>query len=206
MQAADVGENLMTRNSDEFVQQASALSDPERELALAAGRRAVERASGESVAAAPGVARRLSTAPEQLARNRALMGPERAGRFEQGVRMEERAVQNARQIEPRFGSQTQNKAQDAGELAGMAQTGIRALRGGVGGIAIDWLLSRGISNREAEALVRMTTDPASLEQALRILERRVGTQGAQEFLQAVTRQAGARNLGEGSAARVQPRP
>lgn len=201
MEAADRGQDFLTRNTDEFVADTANLAPDERAVALATARRAVERASGESVASAPGVARRLSTAPEQMARNRALMGNEQANIFQRGMQMEERAVQNASQIAPRSGSKTANQMQDAAQLGGMIDTGVKVARaaGGNVGVALDFLRSRGMSDAEANALVEIATDPRRLDEAFRLIEQRVGTEAAQQFVQAVSRQAGARNAGEGAA-------
>lgn len=208
LDAANRGEDLLRRNTDEFVADVATLSPEERAVALAAGRRAVERAAGESVASAPAVARRLATAPEQMARNRALMGPERAAAFQGGVAAEERALQNAQQIAPRSGSKTANQTQDSAQLVGAFEAGAKAVgnmaRGDFLGVAADWLKSRGMSDAEAQALVAIATDPARLDQAFRILESRIGTQGARDFTSAVTRQVGARNSGENAVARGTP--
>lgn len=186
-EAAGVGENLLTRNTDEFVPQAQGLGDEERALALAAGRRAIERASGESVGAAPGVARRIALAPEQQARNAALMGPERAQQLQQGMRLEERAVRNANDIAPRFGSQTQNKQQDAAGIASaVAQRGGQVMRGdpigAAWGVGMDWLKSRGMNDQQAEALVNMALDPAQTDRAIQIIAQRFGPQAAQQAI------------------------
>lgn len=200
-EATGLGEDLMRRNTDEFVSGARALSPEERAVALASGRRAVERAAGESVGAAPGVARRLATAPEQRARNAALMGDDAAAQFENGVALEERAVQNATDISPRSGSRTSINNQDAERLAGAAKAIGQVAQGDVVGFGIDWLRSRGMSDREAQALVEIATDPNRLNDALRIIESRFGTAGTEDFVRAVTRQAGARNAGENSVRR-----
>jgi hypothetical protein len=185
--AAGVGEDLLTRNTDEFVPQAQNLSDEERALALASGRRAIERASGESIGAAPGVARRIALAPEQQARNAALMGPERAQQLQQGMRLEERAVRNANDIAPRFGTQTQNKQQDAAGIASaVAQRGGQVMRGdpigAAWGVGMDWLKSRGMNDQQAEALVNMALDPAQTDRAIQIIAQRFGPQAAQQAI------------------------
>jgi len=183
-EAAGVGENLLTRNTDEFVQQAGGLGDEERNLALAAGRRAIERAAGESPGAAPGVARKIANAPEQQARSAALMGPERAEQLQTGMRLEERAVRNANDIAPRFGSQTQNKAQDAANMtAGVVQRGFQGMRDPLGaavGVGVDWLRSRGMNDAQAEQLVNMALDPAQTDQAIALIAQRFGPEAAQQ--------------------------
>jgi hypothetical protein len=185
--AAGVGEGLMTRNTDEFAAGARRMSDPERELALASGRRAIERKAGENIGAAPRVARSLADAPEQQARNAALMGPARAGDLQHGMRMEARAVDNARMIQPKAGSGTHLNDADAARVADgietAVRTGSRAMRHDWAGIGLDWLRSRGMNDAEAEALVRLATDPTQTEAAIQaITARRLGSDGARDFL------------------------
>lgn len=197
MGAAERGEDFLQRNTDEFVADLADLSPEEQALARATARRAVERAAGENVSAAPGVARRLAYAPEQQARNRALLGDADAQRFQQGVALEERAVQNARYVAPNTGSQTQGRGQDAAEVAGnFAQMGGQVARGDLIGSVVTgvklWLKSRGISDAEAENLTRLALDPARTEDAIAVLQTRLGPERAREFVQRlgeVTRQA-----------------
>lgn len=182
-QAAGLGEGLMTRNTDEFAAGARRMSDPERELALAAGRRAIERRAGESIGGAPNIARTLAEAPEQRARNAALMGQDRARDLEQGMRMEARAVDNAGQIAPRTGSSTHLNDADAARVADAVQVGQRMMRHDWLGIGVDWLRSRGMSDADAEALVRLATDPAQTDAAIQaIAARSLGQSRAHDFL------------------------
>lgn len=178
-EAAGVGENLLKANTDEFAQQAGRLTPEERTLAQAAARRAIERRAGENTGAAPGVARQIANAPEQQARNRALLGDQRATQLQDAMRLEERRVRNANDIAPRFGSQTQNKAQDALETA--ARTGVNVARGNWVGIGMDWLRSRGMNDQQAEALVNMALDPAQTNQAIALIAQRFGPQARQQF-------------------------
>lgn len=183
-EAAGVGENLMTRNTDEFVPQAQNLSDDERALALAAGRRAIERRAGENVGAAPGVARQIANAPEQQARNAALMGPARAGQLQDAMRLEERAVRNANDIAPRTGSQTQLRGQDAANMASaVARIGGQVARSDYVGMGIDFLRSRGMNDQQAQALVEMALDPRRTDQAIQLIARQYGPLAAHQALQ-----------------------
>lgn len=182
MEAADLGEGLMVRNTDEFAAAAGGLSGDERSLALAAGRRAIERKSGENPSAAPGVARALADAPEQQARNAALMGQGRATQLQDAMRLEERAVRNANDIAPRSGSQSTPRAADLAQAAvDVGRTVRKGVTGDWLGIAGDWLKSRGMSDKMAEEIVRLSTDPARLNEALSIIRRTQGPQAAIEF-------------------------
>lgn len=191
MQAADVGENLLTRNTDEFVEQAGNLSVGERSLALAAARRAIERKAGESVGAAPGVARAIAEAPEQQARSAALLGQDRANQLQEAMRLEAMRVRNAQDVAPRTGSQTQLRSQDADNLASGVQTAQRvggAITGNwrdAAGLVVDWVRSRGIDDQQAEQLVRMSMsdDPATAQRAIDYITQRTGPQGAQRLIE-----------------------
>lgn len=166
--AVDTGGDFLGRNTDEFAAQVGALDPAEQGLARAAARRAIERKSGENVSAAPGVAKAIATAPEQQARNVALLGQEDAQRLQEAMRLEAMRVRNAQDIAPRFGSQTQNKAQDA---AGIANVGRQLVRGDWMGIGIDWLRSRGMNDRQAQALIEAALDPARTDEVINALGR-----------------------------------
>lgn len=179
---AEKGEDFLKRNTDEFAASLRGAAPEELALARATGRRAIESAAGESTAAAPGVARRLAYAPEQQARNRALLGNEDATRLQDAMRLEEQLVQNARFIAPNTGSQTFGRAADALDASGAFDVAKKVMRRDWFGIADNWLRSRGLSNAEAQRIVEMATDPAQLAQALQLLERRLGPQAVAEFV------------------------
>jgi hypothetical protein len=183
-QAAGVGEDMLKRNTDEFAVAAKGLAPEERPLALAGARRAVERAAGENVGSAPGVALRLANAPEQQARNAALLGPERANLFQNNMRLEAKAVDNAAAISPRRGSSTFLNASDdaAAKLQGVARVGKQIMRQDWLGMGMDWLKTRGLNDQDAESLVRMATDPTQTDRAIQIIQNRLGRDAAQEFI------------------------
>lgn len=176
IEAAGRGEDFLKRNTDEFVADLKKMSPDQLELTRATARRAIERASGENVSAAPGVARALATAPEQIARNQALLGPEGAARLQGAMGAEAQAVDNAAQIAPRTGSQTQLRAQDAAQtFANVVKTAGNVSAGNLGGLigqAGDWLRSRGISDAHAAALVGTSVDPARLDTVIELLRAR----------------------------------
>lgn len=201
--AAERGEDYLARDTDNFVAEIRDLGADGLPLARATARRAVERAAGENVSAAPGVARRIATAPEVQARTRALLPEEQAQAFERAMALEEEAVRNARNIAPLTGSQTQNKLQDAAGLAGDVVEAGGAIASGnpiATAIAGAKLFLRGqrLSNREAEALVNLAIDPARTQQAIQILSQRIGPQRAQAFM-AVLQRAGVPALAAGAA-------
>lgn len=179
--AARAAEDFTRMNSEDFARAMSGVDDLTPARAVA--RRAVEKAAGENVAAAPGVARRLATAPEQQARNRALLGPERAQEFEAAMRLEERALRNATDIAPRTGSQTQLRGQDAEAVEGAMRLGGQIMRRDFIGAGMDWLRSRGMNDQQAQLLVEAATDPARLDEAIAYIERAFGPEEARQFLQ-----------------------
>jgi len=185
-QAAGVGEGLMQRNTDEFVAAANGLQPSERALALAAGRRAIERASGENPSTAAGVARRLADAPEQQARNAALMGPQRAGQFQNAMRAEAQAVENAQAIAPRSGSSTFLNAADEGNMrqaAGVAADIARGRFGSLGMRAYEAWQNRGLNDQQIEQLVRVATDPGQTDAAIAAITARLTPPQRQVFVE-----------------------
>jgi hypothetical protein len=205
-EAAGVGEGLLRRNTDEFVDAASGLGPGERDLALASGRRAVERATGENPSAAAGVARRLADAPEQQTRNAALMGPERANAFQGAMREEARAVDNANAIAPRTGSSTFLNAADDGSAVRQAAGGVgELLRGRWGALGLrvyDAWRTRGMSDAQVEQLVRVAIDPSQTDAAIAAIAQRMAPVQRQEFLSlrnaAVTGAISASGVAQGS--------
>lgn len=185
IEAAARGEDFLARNTDEFAADMAGYSDAERVLPRATGRRAIERAAGESLGAAPGVAERLAYAPEQQARNRALLGEEDARRLEQGMGLAHESWRRAQAMSPSVGSPTAPKNVAADAVAGVIDTGVnaaQALHGNVVPMARQLLKAKGLDDQQAARLVQMATDPDQLEDVLLILEARIGQQGAQEFL------------------------
>jgi hypothetical protein len=187
MSAAERGEDFLARNTDEFAASLEGATPEELALARATGRRAIERAAGENISAAPGVARRIALAPEQQARNRALLGDQGANQLQEAMRLEGQAVSNARFVAPNTGSQTQLRAADAASQA--LTTGSQIVRQDWIGLVQNWLKSRGLSDREAQALVEMAIDPNRLDEALMLIEQRAGPGSAQQLLQSM-RQGG----------------
>ena len=183
-EAAGVGEQFMARNTDEFVEAAANLSPRERALAAAAGRRAVERAAGENPSSAIGVARRLAVAPEQQRRTTALLGPDRANRFQAGMRAEVNAVENARAIAPSAGSSTFLNAADDSALNQAAGVGSAMLRGDFGQATrqiisgmYDAFRRRGLNDQQIENLVRTATDPRQTRAAIEAIAQNLGPDG-----------------------------
>jgi len=193
MEAADQGQDFLARNTDEFIAATPGPGAPGNDLARATARRAIERAAGENTSAAPGVARRIANAPEQQARNRALLGEQDANRLQTAMAGEERLVRNAQDIAPRSGSQTQLRTQDAANMLGTAG---RAARGDWVGVAIDWLKSRGMNDRQAQALIEAATDPRRTDEII----RQLGEADAQRLMQI----RNAASVGLLTAPRAQP--
>lgn len=184
--AAGVGEALLARNTtDEFTAQAAALNPAERDLALAAGRRAIERAAGESTGVAPGVAGRLAAAPEQQARTAALAGKAAADELSRSMSLELDRLKAARSIAPSIGPKTTPLAAD---MAQGAVEGARALRSGMTrdiigllSSASTFLKSKGMSNQQAQEIISAAITPGRADQVIRQLEAQYGVQEAAKF-------------------------
>jgi len=199
MAAADRGEDFLQRNTDEFVADVGAMDPRENALARATSRRAIERAAGENPAQAPALARRLANAPEQQARNAALLGDD-AVPFQDAMRAEERLVRNASDIAPRSGSRTGINLGDAEAFGQAAGTVGRAVRGDWIGVGMDFVKSRlnGLTDDLAEQLVVAATDPAQTDQVLATLARHVPRQEAIGIVEQL-KQLSTRNLSENVA-------
>lgn len=207
--AAERGEDYMSRDTDAFRADLAAIGPDGLPLARATARRAVERASGENVGAAPGVARRLATAPEQQARTRALLDEPEAQEFERAMQLEAKRVTDANTIDPKSGSATAVRAEDtlktAGEVTGViAQAGAGHHVGAALSAAKLWLKGQGLTNAEAEALVRIATDPAKTNMAILRLTNRIGPDRAQAFMRVLTKTAGPALLTTAAAPAPEP--
>lgn len=162
IEAAEAADGFLRPGSaDAFAATVGQASDLAPARAVAA--RAIEQAAGENPSAAPGVARRLANAPEQQARNAALLGQDDALRLQDAMRLEAMRVRNAQDIAPRFGSQTQNKLADA------AQLGRSVMRQDWVGIGIDWLRSHGMNDAQAQRLIEAALDPARVDEVVEAL-------------------------------------
>lgn len=146
--------------------------------------------SGERVGT---VAKQLAQGEAQLPRNAALLGPERARRLQAGMQGEVDRVANTRFVDPRAGSQTFGRGQDAivdGFISGLDDLAT-AKTGGMWGavkLAAKWLKQGGIRNVDAERLSRdaMSEDPARVRSAIDFLEQRgMARQRATRFVNAL---------------------
>lgn len=196
--AAEAGSDFLRAGSaDEFAGAMGAASDLTG--ARATARRAVERAVGENVSAAPGVARRIADAPEQQMRNTSMLGPEGAERLQAGMRAEANVVQDLVDIAPRTGSQTQNKTADQETIGGIAEA-VRTFAGGPQawlGAAVNRLKTLGLSDADAQIIAEVATDPAQLQAVLNRLETAApnGPDLARSVVSALN-QSATKNVGE----------
>lgn len=196
MEAADQGEDFLLRNTDEFVDEVAGPGQPGNELARATARRAIERAAGENVSAAPGVARKLATAPEQLTRNQALLGPDDAAALEAAMGAEARVVRDLSDVAPRTGSQTNLREADAEQVSGFvnAVQTVAQGRGAIVAALVNRLKTAGLTDADAQAVADVSTNPALLDDLVGRLERI--TPGRGQWLLEVINQGGGRNAGE----------
>lgn len=174
MGAAEKGEDFLRRNTDEFVAELDQLGPAGNPLARATARRAIERAAGENPSSAPGIARRLADAPEQQARNRALLGAD-APRLQDAMRLEAQRVEYGNYISPNTGSQTFGRAQDS--LLSQGADAAQSIRQGgmisfVVSKGVEAIKRAGFSDADAQRLVEAALDPNQLDDIIRFLEAR----------------------------------
>lgn len=101
-------------------------------------------------------------------------------------------VRNAGFVSPNGGSRTAVLENDLKGVLGTAKHALHAVKGGALGMvagAAEWLVSRGVSEPQAQALAKAAVDPAQTERVLRQLEARFGRPAARQFLQHISRPA-----------------
>lgn len=190
--AVRIGEQFLTMEADDFATAIARLSPEQRQIAQAAARRAVERQAGTQ-GAAPGVAQRLTNGREQAARTDALMGD--AEPVQRAMGAELQALRNARDVDPRGGSQSSLNLQDAGNLAGMgeiardAQTIVRRPFTGPIEVLVNRYTTRGFSNAEAEQLARLAVDPSRTPEFIDLLSERMTRREARRLARTSRHQA-----------------
>jgi hypothetical protein len=208
-EAPQIGASALSpRAPDQFLSQLETLGggppDPEGplggtpdtmgvQLARAGFRRAIETASGGGrPGTAQGVAQTLADAPEQQAKNLALLGPEDAGRLQNAMRLERQAVINASNASPGAGSNTfmnqvaggaVNGELDPGEVAKTAGSVVSAAHGnllpGAMQILSRYLSStRAFSDAEAETMATLAIDPSRHQDVLNFIASRAGPDAA----------------------------
>lgn len=166
-------------------------------LRLRARDQVVERATAGSGQNAPSTARAISRGSAQQAKNEALLGPDAARNLEKSMGFESQRVSNTRFIDPRSGSPTFGRAQDA-IVDGAADAMASAATGGKWAVvrtAVKWLQKGGIRNVDAERLARqaVSEDPAELRAAIDYLEKRgMKRDRAERFVSSMTSALAAR--------------
>jgi hypothetical protein len=187
MEAAETGSRFLTPGTaDEFAAAVGEMTPEALAYARTTAARAVQTAAGERVGSAPGVADRLAHAPEQQARNAALLGPKGAADLQARMAAAGQTLSNAAEVAPRTGSNTALNVSDMGEAAGNAFHTAAKLGswGGRVSLAVDWLKTRAsLDNNQAQALAEMAIDPAQTDTALAYLQSRLGPTRTQEFVQ-----------------------
>lgn len=153
----------------------------DRQRAMQGARRSVQRAAGENISNAPGVARRIAVSPEQHARNTALFGPVNAEKLEQAMAITERNLRDFAQVAPNTGSATAIRGQDDEAAAGMLQAAASIKTGNWAQGALALLRSIGIRDQDAGRIVELAVDPARVDDLITMLERSYGRETAQKI-------------------------
>jgi hypothetical protein len=108
------------------------------------------------------------------------------------MRMETNALNAARDINPRAGSQTSLNMQDAGAGFGVAQDIFQVARSPVAGfigVIANRVKSRGFSDQEAEAIVQAAIDPTRTQEIIAYLSQRMSRREARNLVRSVAHQA-----------------
>lgn len=181
-----VGARVMSEGP-QFQKDVKGLLSAELPAARAAAKENIQGALGEKVAGrAASIGDNLSVPSSQLARNEALLGPDTARRLEAGMAGETKIVRNARQVAPNTGPKSANVLLDNAEMAGHAAKTVGALGAGHPVVAAlsaakIFLTRQGFNDKDAEALVRLATDPTRTNQVLQALSARIGPTATQQF-------------------------
>lgn len=196
IEGADLGEEYLTRNTDEFVAGLDGATPETQATARATARRAVERRAGESPAGALSTAESIAIAPEQQARTRAIMPEDEAQGLERAMGAEVRNYRDLQQVAPRTGSQTNLNSQDqeaAANLAGGVATALGGPKAWAGAL-LNRLRSAGVSDRDAQSVADVATDPAMLDQLFAKMEKI--EPGSSQYLREIINQTVIRSEGE----------
>lgn len=170
----------------------------ENEAMRAAARdQVIERAAAGSGAGAKGTAKQLARGSEefgQRGRNEDLLGAEPARALEDSMEREFQRHANTQYIDPRTGSQTQSRGQDAivDGFAEAAHAAATVKSGGIWAVAREagrWLRKTGIRDVDAARLSRdaVSGDPARVDAAIAYLaDRGMARDRATRFVGAIT--------------------
>ena len=164
----------------------------------------VDRATQGGGAQAAGTARQLAfgggeTGAGQRARSAALLGEQGADDLAAGMRAETSRLRNTEYVDPRRGSQTHGRSEDAA-VDGFVDATVHA-SGGMWGIVREvgrWLRRGGIKGVDAERLSRdaISQDPARVRAAIDFLAQRgMRRDNAQRFVDALVAHGAGRAAG-----------
>jgi hypothetical protein len=151
----------------------------------------------------------LASSEYAKANLRQALGPE-ADRYLAHISARVEQARNAGMVNPNAGSRTAVLENDLSGVKKGVSAFASAARGDAGGLAMklgEWLLSRGVSEADAQALARAAVDPAQTQAVIRQLSSRYGAGTANQFLR--LRNAGLSGAlalsSQVSAAQPQPR-
>jgi hypothetical protein len=176
--AAEAGEAFIGNRgyAQDYARTVSGMTEPQRGVAAAASRAGLERAA-ETPAGAQRALDALATGRGQQIRSEALLGPEGAAGLREGGVIGRRLMTTANNVNPRAGSNTVLNASDGAS---------NLVKGKPLAAALDFIRSRGISDQQAEAIVRLALDPAKTEEAISILAQRMPPQEARRIVSQLT--------------------
>lgn len=191
---AVVGQSIRNTGTDDFLRQTGQLSPSELPIAQASAVRKLQQDFGNTTTPNK-LARVVANTPEQQSRTRGLFPENQAYRMEAGIRLEEENARNAADINPAVGSRTHLRGQqqknaeiidniDSAVGIGAKVVGGRPIAATIDGARL-WLKAHGLTEAEAEHLVRISTDPRQTEMAFREISKLYGPTQARSILKAL---------------------
>jgi hypothetical protein len=167
-------------------------------LAILAMRRKMEAKMGESAQGPAQMGNAMAAAPEQQARNAAIMGEPVAAELQRGMAATMIKHGNAMRTSPAHGSSTAlNQADDAnlGNIAGVAMDAAMGNKVGLAKRAIEGLSKMGMRDADVENIIRRALDDGQVDQLIDELERSIpNPEVAREVIKMI-REAGTRAVG-----------
>lgn len=186
IEATEMGGRFLNANPDDFQGAMRGLSPEQLQAPRAAMARNIE-ISARTPGAAPGVARRLYSDPELGNMGRAAMGDD-MDRLSAAARAESQALRNARDVNPRAGSESSLNLQDAGGLAGVGQDAMTVMRRPLTGplqVIANRFATRGFNDTEAQQLVKMAIDPSRTDEMIALMSQRMSRREARSQARAL---------------------
>jgi hypothetical protein len=172
-----------------FAQNFQSLDPNQQQSARNVAARAIEMAVGRSPSTAPRFAGDMSTGINPTQKLNTLIGEEQAGKFQNALALENRALTNAADIAPRLGSKTAGVFEDTANLDDLKTGAGAVLKAGRDPLGAAWdaaglvMKRMGIDDATLDELTKVSIDPDRLSDVITYIEQRYGPQAARAFLE-----------------------